>query len=124
MNNGITNQHAIDELLAFAAKAVSERYYKLVYVDKMGWIFEYNDGTRSKWFDPSVSDSDCMLLEAVLQINVNWDFVKSKVECSARYYNDIFKHSFKYNVLEVDTKLQARRLCSLMVAADIGRRVP
>jgi hypothetical protein len=62
MIKGITNQQAIDELLAFAAKAVSERYYKLVYVDSMGWIFECNDGTRSNWFDPSVNNSDCLLL--------------------------------------------------------------
>lgn len=105
----------IKELLELAAKACGYRVVQ--YCDRLGLQVVFQDGV-SEWWHPGRDDGDGARMEAELRLNVRWaaNFVEVQDNVKGHLHAcDIYKTPGDKN--------SGRRMASLRVAAEIGRRM-
>jgi hypothetical protein len=109
----------VKELLTLAAKACG--YITVQYCDHLGWQVVFEDGVSS-WWHPGKWDGDCFRMETELYTEITW--TDKTVTAEVWGYGLLEAQNSEHFADHNGDKNAARRLASLRVAAELGRRMP
>jgi hypothetical protein len=114
--------HDIKELLTLAAKACGKDLTDWLWIGNQAGFYLAAPFNPPEYWAPHIDDGDCFRMETELEFNVSW-FTESVLAATwSTEDNDVISRCEHFKDHNGD-KNAARRLASLRVAAELGRRM-